>query len=509
MVLRAEAEAVAEGCWPSLVDTPRQKAEVAARGTEAAARGTEAAAREAEAAAREAEAAAREAAEAAEEAGREKAAAKVQAVGRGASARKTMAQQKAAAATVQAAVRGSARARRQLSAAFEASSSPGYSRAVSAHDKVVLGSGLLENSFPDAPPTPHRASIGLGQILSSGASMSNVFPSPPAHRHEKPLAQQRRGWGKLSPQNSSWGKLSPQRPALRKSAYATHSSSLQRINYAVNSVEVATASKAAEAATAAEANVVAGAAAVAEAATVAGTGDAPGDAAADVTQRPSAGEEGGRGGGRYTMAEGRPSALGRLWSEDHALEHRGDNQRREGRPWSEDCTKVEDGALEHRGDNQRREDGALERAAGAATLAGGAFFPAIFLASSARCSPPPSPSCDELVPMTDETLAPRHAEMSSPSNLRHAEMSSSPELDLGPDLDLRHAEMSSPSDLRYAEMSSLAEKVVLELARSERLTLTLPLPLPLTRWCSSSPGVRGCDRSCSSTRPRRRVVAIY
>ena len=84
-----------------------------------------------------------------------------------------------AAATMQAAVRGSARAWRPLSAR-EASSSPGYSRAVSAHDEVVLGSGLLGNSFPDAPPTPRQPSIDLGQIMSSGGTMTNVFAASPS-----------------------------------------------------------------------------------------------------------------------------------------------------------------------------------------------------------------------------------------------------------------------------------------------------------------------------------------
>ena len=87
------------------------------------------------------------------------------------------------------------------------------------------------------------------------------------------------------------------------------------------------------------------------------------------------GEGSGGGGGadgRYTMAEGRPSALGRLWSEDYALGHRGDNQRREALLWPEDY------ALGHRGDKQRRkemlwsEEYALERAA---TLAGACASP--------------------------------------------------------------------------------------------------------------------------------------
>ena len=114
----------------------------------------------------------------AEEASMEKAATKVQAVTRGASTRKTWAQQKRAAARVQAAVRGSPRARRQLSAEREASSSS-YFQAGSAHDAVVLGSGILEDNFPDAPsPTSHRRpKIHLGQILSSGATMRNVFGS--------------------------------------------------------------------------------------------------------------------------------------------------------------------------------------------------------------------------------------------------------------------------------------------------------------------------------------------
>ena len=38
----------------------------------------------------------------------------------------------------------------------------------SEHDGVVEDSGLLDESFPDAPPPPRNASIDLGQALSSG-----------------------------------------------------------------------------------------------------------------------------------------------------------------------------------------------------------------------------------------------------------------------------------------------------------------------------------------------------
>ena len=42
--------------------------------------------------------------------------------------------------------------------------------------------GCLANDFPDAPPMPHSSSIGLGQLVSSGGTLSNVFmgSDPPA-----------------------------------------------------------------------------------------------------------------------------------------------------------------------------------------------------------------------------------------------------------------------------------------------------------------------------------------
>eukprot|EP00964_Phaeocystis_antarctica_P071373 scaffold43540_cov51-Phaeocystis_antarctica.AAC.1 len=42
--------------------------------------------------------------------------------------------------------------------------------------------GYLANDFPDAPPMPHSSSIGLGQLVSSGGTLSNVFmgSDPPA-----------------------------------------------------------------------------------------------------------------------------------------------------------------------------------------------------------------------------------------------------------------------------------------------------------------------------------------
>ena len=140
-----------------------------------------------------------------------------------------------AAATMQAAMRGSARAWRQLSARAS-SSSPGYSRAVSAHDEVVLGSGLLGNSFPDAPPTPHQPSIDLGQILSSGATMTNVFASA-----SPSFARAVSGHGGVAPTRSEVEAATALRSRL----------------------DAATATEAAEAAIAAKAAIVAEAAAAA------------------------------------------------------------------------------------------------------------------------------------------------------------------------------------------------------------------------------------------------------
>jgi len=46
----------------------------------------------------------------------------------------------------------------------------------SGHGSVLLDSGVLDgDDFPDAPPMPRTPSIELGQVVSSGPSMRNVF----------------------------------------------------------------------------------------------------------------------------------------------------------------------------------------------------------------------------------------------------------------------------------------------------------------------------------------------
>lgn len=43
-------------------------------------------------------------------------------------------------------------------------------------DTLVRLDGILDGGdFPVSPPMPHTSSIGLGQLVSSGASLSNVF----------------------------------------------------------------------------------------------------------------------------------------------------------------------------------------------------------------------------------------------------------------------------------------------------------------------------------------------
>ena len=53
------------------------------------------------------------------------------------------------------------------------------------HDGVVEDSGLLEDSFPDAPPPPRNASIDLGQALSSGWHTA-LTPTPKPNPNPNP-----------------------------------------------------------------------------------------------------------------------------------------------------------------------------------------------------------------------------------------------------------------------------------------------------------------------------------